>query len=464
MVCNTEGDYTLKDTDNKETRKFASAMVMSLDGEWLLATDSQNIGREQQWYAGAVSEAKPTKVPWIIQDAFPGYHGLAWYWRDFETPVNPHEQGRYLLRFWAVDYKADVWVNGVYVGEHEGSEYVFVLDVTDTIQPKGSNRIAVRVLNPTAEPIDGFVLRETPHRVKEGITNIGGILDSVELLVVPAVRVEDLFVRPDPKTGRIRIQANVRNALKKATKAHLVFTVAPATSGETLDVAEVEQELNPGDKLIDTNLQVKDPGLWDLNNPYLYRVMARVREVESNSFDEQSTRCGFRDFRFENGYFRLNGRRIFLRCSHTGNDCPIGFHVPHDPDLIRRDLLNVKVMGFNAIRFISGVATPYQLDLCDEIGLMVYEESYAGWYLQDSPQMAERFNHSTIGMIKRDRNHPSIVIWGLLNENFGGEVLRHAVKSLALVRSLDETRMVTLNSGRHDNQLDIQMSRLAGFH
>jgi len=270
-------------------------MVVSLDsfdtqatqpkGEWLLATDPQNIGREQQWYAGPVPEAKSTKVPWIIQDAFPGYHGLAWYWRDFEAPVNPHEQGRYLLRFWAVDYKADIWVNGVYVGEHEGSEDMFVLDVTDAVKPKESNRIAVRVLNPTDEPIDGFVLKETPHRVKEGITNIGGILDSVELLVAPAVRVENLFVRPDPKTGRISIQANVRNVLKQPAKANLVFTVAPAMSGETLDVAEVEQELSPGDSLIDANLQVKNPQLWDLKNPHLYRVTTRVREAESNSLE-----------------------------------------------------------------------------------------------------------------------------------------------------------------------------------
>ena len=72
------------------------------------------------------------------------------------------------------------------------------------------------------------------------------------------------------------------------------------------------------------------------------------------------------------------------------------------------------------IRFIAGVAQRYQLDLCDEIGLLVYEESFAGWCLGDSPQMAERFDDSTLGMVRRDRNHPSIVIWGLLNETGDG--------------------------------------------
>ena len=63
-------------------------------------------------------------MPWIIQEAFPGYHGVAWYWRDFNAPANPHAGGRYLLRFWAVDYLAEVWLNGVHVGGHEGGEGV----------------------------------------------------------------------------------------------------------------------------------------------------------------------------------------------------------------------------------------------------------------------------------------------------------------------------------------------------
>ena len=68
-----------------------SSTVVSLDGdEWLLATDPKNVGREQKWFETPRPEAKPTKVPWIIQDAFPGYHGVAWYWRDFAAPANPH--------------------------------------------------------------------------------------------------------------------------------------------------------------------------------------------------------------------------------------------------------------------------------------------------------------------------------------------------------------------------------------
>ena len=439
----------------------ASSIVQSLDGEWRLATDPKNEGRDQQWFKSPRPEAVPAKVPWIIQDAFPGYHGVAWYWRDFVAPSPLGRDGRLLLRFRAVDYQAEVWVNGRPVGGHEGGETPFVLDVTDAIKSHSTNLLAVRVLNPTSEPIDSIVLNQTPHRNKAtnffagASYNHGGIMNSVELLAVPAVRVEDLSARPDAKTGVIRLQAIVRNATAKSLRGQLTFTVAPAASGETLDAVPVERDLPSGDTVIEASLRVAQPRLWELNDPYLYRVTARVGVKKSTAFDEQSVRCGFRDFRFADGYFRLNGRRIFLRGSHTGNHFPIGFQLPHDPDLLRRDLLNVKVMGFNLIRFIAGMATRDQLDLCDEIGLLVYEESYAAWLLEDSPKMAERFDRSTTEMIRRDRNHPSLVLWGLLNETSDGPVFRHAVASLPLVRALDDSRAILLSSGRWDGQLAI---------
>ena len=430
-----------------------NSTVVSLDGDqWMLATDPKNVGREQKWFEAPQQEAKPTKVPWIIQDAFPGYHGVAWYWLEFDASPNPHTGGRYLLRFWAVDYRARVWLNGTRVGEHEGGETPFVLDVTDAIRtgPKKKNLLAVRVLNPTHERIDGIVLAETPKQARRipysagGSYNHGGITGSVELLATPAVRVEDLFAHADPKTGVIKIQANLRNATKTAVRSRLEFTVAPAASGETLRAVVFERELVPGDTLVEAEVKIDQPRLWELNDPFLYRVTARVED------DERSVRCGFREFRFENGFFRLNGRRIFLRSTHTCNHFPVGLKLPPDPDMARRDLLDLKVMGFNMIRFIWGGAERYQLDLCDEIGLMVYEESFASWPMQNSPELAERWERSLSELIRRDRNHPSVVIWGLLNEVRDTPHFRLAAASLPLVRQLDPTRMVFLNSGRWD--------------
>jgi hypothetical protein len=436
--------------------KPAPSSVYSLDGDgWRIAVDPKNEGRDARWYAAPRAEAKATKVPWIIQDAFPAYHGVAWYWREFDAPPNLHPAGRTLLRFGAVDYAAEVWLNGQRVGAHEGGETPFVLDVTDAIRP-AKNLLAVRVLNPTHEPIDGIVLSQIPKQARVipygagSAYNHGGVTGSVELLAVHSVRVEDLFVRADVKSGVVRVDANVRNAGKAPVRGRLQFSIAPAAAGETLVSDAVDGEFPPGDTMVAMELKIAQPRLWELNDPFLYRVTACLKAAGTGTADERSVRCGFREFRFAGGCFRLNGRRLFLRSTHTCNHFPVGLKLPPDRDMARRDLLDVKAMGFNMIRFIWGGAEQYQLDLCDELGLMVYDESFAAYPIQDSPQLAARWNRSVTELIRRDRNHPSVVVWGLLNEISGGPQLRLATAALPMVRRLDDSRMVFFNSGRWD--------------
>ena len=434
----------------------AASTAVSLDGpaEWRVAVDPKNAGREEKWWQQARPEAKPVRVPGVYQEVWPGCHGVAWYWRDVTFPVNPEPDGRYVLRFWQVDYLADVWVNGAHVGRHEGGEEVFAFDVTEAARPGATNRIAVRVICPGDSPVDGLTRLNTPQRGRACVTppggeyQCGGLIDSVELLVCPAVRVGDVYARPDFKTGEIRVLTTVRNAGNAKVSGRLHVAVAPASSGETLVAADIEQAFAPGDARVETVLKVSQPRPWNLNDPYLYRVTARVTLDGRQRFDEASTRCGFRDFRFADGAFRLNGKRIFLKCSHTGNTVPgPEYRVPSDPDFLRRDLLNSKVMGFNMIRFFCSIPRRYQLDLCDEIGLLVYEESAAGWQWADSPQMKERFDASVRGMVMRDRNHPSVVIWGLLNETRDGPIFRYAAGQLPRVNQMDDTRVVMLDSG-----------------
>jgi len=460
--------------------------MQSLNGQWMLATDPQNVGKAEHWFQGGpIESAQDPTVPGIIQQTFPGYHGVVWYWRTFTPALTPGpspkmgeggvERGRYLLRFWGVDYLTDVWLNGTYVGGHEGGETPFALDVTDSINLGSENLLVVRVLNPTNEPIDGITLKQTPHRnkvvpyVTGGSYNHGGIMQPVELLYVPPVRISDIFVCPDVATGIIHLKATVRNVTVAVARGSLAMSVASAAGGNTIETVSQNKDFAPGDSLHEMEVRIAEPHLWSVDDPYLYRVTAQLSVDDSGGItwdDEQSARCGFRDFCFKDGYFRLNGHRIFLRSAHTGNHYPIGLQLPHDPELLRRDLYYAKTMGFNMVRFIAGVAYPSQLDFCDELGLLVYEESYAGWCLEDSPKMfasltddfvlrAERFDRSTSEMIMRDRNHPSVVIWGLLNETPDGPVFRHAVESLSLVRKLDDTRMVLLNSGRWDNKWSI---------
>jgi hypothetical protein len=282
----------------------------------------------------------------------------------------------------------------------------------------------------------------------------------VEVAVVPAIRVTDIFARPDSQTGAIAVTVTVRNDVG-ASNGTLRVLVGPAMTGEMESEAVRAVTCPAGDSTHEFRLTIAHPRRWELDHPFLYGVQAEVL-TESGQASRRAIRCGFRDFRVVDGWFMLNGKRLFLKSTHTGNHVPIAQVAPTTADFLTRDLLYAKALGFNMVRFISGVAWPEQLDYCDEIGLLVYEEHLAGWCLDNShrdsaadhasPWMAERYDRSTGEMILRDRNHPSVVIWGLLNETRDGPVFRHAVESLHLVRDLDDTRLVLLNSGRWDCQ------------
>lgn len=431
--------------------------MKTLNGPWTIAPDSANIGREEGWWRAPRPEAIAAPVPGIIQQVLPGQHGVFWYWHRFQAGPIGIDGARALLRFGAVDYLGEVWLNERYLGLYESGELPFEFDITDAL--RADNLLAVRVLNPTNTPIDGYVLAETPHRNKAlsiipgSPTNTGGILYPVTLRVVPAVQVRDVFARPDPRTGRIAITVTVFNSRADAA-GELTCSVGQADDGETLASVTRAEVFPAGASSHEIALSVGEPRLWNLDDPRLYGLTTVVQEAGAAAHTH-AIRIGFRELRVVDGYFELNGKRIFLKSTHTGNHQPIGAIVPVIADFVRRDLIFAKASGFNMVRFISGTAYPEQLDFCDALGLMVYEESLAAWLLADSPQMGERYDRNTGDMIRRDRNHACVTIWGLLNETNDSPTFRHAVDYLPKARALDPTRLILLGSGRFDEELGI---------
>ncbi len=392
-----------------------------------------------------------------MQDALPGYHGVAWYWREFAAPDNPLPGRRCLLRFGAVNYKADVWLNGTYLGGDEGGEMPFEFDVTAAVRAGTPQQLAVRVLDPLYDRrIDGMTKYETPRRGGPAIQH-GGIEDSVDLLLVPEVRVSDVFANPNWRTGDIDLELTFVNASERPVTAKLALSVTRDKSDTAVAAKSTDVYLKPGESMITGSLRVPDPLLWDLDAPNLYRVSVRLSPSGAEaSGDEASVRFGFRDFRFEGGAFRLNGRRILLKAAPVSNFDALGFWLPYDlgasPDFFERRLMEAKRLGFNMVRVHRGAARRNMLDRADEIGLMVYEESFASSRTAPTPYLAGRLRDVFSRLVRRDRNHPSVVAWGLLNEiRSEWPQFQEGVAALSLVRSLDQTRMVILNSGRWDN-------------
>jgi len=447
--------------------------IISLNGtDWKISTDSSNQGLRKEWFKSPpVSEGRETPVPWVIQDIFHNYHGVAWYWREFEAPVNPHKDGRFVLLFRAVDYLCDVWINGKHAGGHEGSETPFELDITNMISTTARNTLVVRVLNPTYEPIDGIALKSTPSGAKQypftgnAAYNSGGIVGDVELLLVPPVRISNLFAVPEWKTGRVSLHVEILNNQQTEADSHLSFRITNALTGLRIVTEESGSVFKPGRNNFDIDLLVHDHKLWSPEEPVLYRLEVFVQSL--SCVDESSVRIGFRDFHFENGYFRLNGKRIFLKGTNFSTHFPVGYTVPLTEDMLRRDVVNMKALGFNFVRIPFGCPNSRVLDIYDELGMLVQQEHFGCWQIGDyggydfkKPEnnnelLMKRFVSSVSEVIVRDRNHPCLVMWGVLNENSDGIIFRKAVSILPALRQLDPSRLFVLNSGRFDGRKEI---------
>lgn len=196
---------------------------------WSVGTDPDNIGKDSGYPLSPTESARPAEVPSAIQERFPEYCGVAWYWCRFDCLIGGGD--RLILRFGVVDYMAEVWLNGSCLGSYEGGETAFEFDVTDSIRKTGENLLAVRVINTCGKDIDGMTITNTPNRNKRlvlqsGYTiNYGGILGDVTLCARKAVSVSDIFVTGDPETGKVTARLTITNTTGTAADAGITLTV-----------------------------------------------------------------------------------------------------------------------------------------------------------------------------------------------------------------------------------------------
>ena len=432
--------------------------IQNLNGIWKLIWDPENNGKEKGWNdAGKfpAGESHNITVPGQAQEVYPGKSGVFWYYRELSCEVDFKKGSRAFIRCQAVDYRCEVWLNGKFIGEHEGPETPFDLDVTGVLKKDGTNRLVMRIVVPKhSERIDGLILSEIPSANKNDAeyyspgspNNFGGIMRNIELIVRPAVMIAGAYITACPRTGKVDIELTVDSSLRDRTDLSISSVFSPR--GENISVTDVslEAECGPGINIYTLSCIIDAPQLWQLEKPSLYDTFIQISRQNSDGAretDSYSTRIGFRELKIENGYFILNGKRIFLKSTHSGGD--ISYF----------NLYYLKTAGFNTIRIISNNFNPELFDYCDDLGLMVYQEHRGAWLLGDSPKAEEYFYFSILESVKRDRNHASFTMIGLLNENYDNDAYRAAVSSLPKIRRLDPSRLVILSSGRWDFNLRV---------
>jgi hypothetical protein len=412
----------------------------------------------------------PVPLPW--QAAFPelqAYSGYAWYRRAVEVEADWLE-GEVLLRCGAVDYWCQVFVNGELAGEHEGGYTPFTLPVRRWLRA-GRNEIAVRVYDaaqdayvvrrwpelqgepPQAGP--PFAADEVPHGKQEWYLNVGGIWQDVSLTAVPAAYVERVHVTPDIHTGAARVAVTLAGT--EAAEGSLRVAVRD----EAGQAWTVEAPASAGQSEYAVTVLVEGPRLWDVETPNLYT--ATVTLTTSAGQDGVSVRFGFREIAARDGQLLLNGQPLYLLAALDQDLYPETIYTVPSNDYLRDQFAKAKALGLNCLRCHIKPPDPRYLDLADELGLLVWAEipSWRTFYPRGTrrPEQRDldaagqrRVERTLEEMIARDYNHPALIIWTLVNEDWG-TALALSASDRAWVRGLyerckqlDPTRLAVDNS------------------
>ncbi len=400
-------------------------------------------------------ELRDTDIPATAADLAPESKTPFWFYRSFRFEGTGSGE-RAFLCFDQVICLCEAYVNGVFAGRHIHSEEKFEFDVTELLKP-GGNLIALRVYGPVTGKTGpcGISMETVPSfaQIYSYYTVIPktGIYGHVSLEMRPALFIRDVYVRADPEKKSIRVETCLRNAAPDAAEAEVTLEVSYRGSSLFRSSRKIRADGNgEAEDMREHVLGTVFP--WTPDDPCLYDVT--VTAESESGVHTLHERFGFKDFRVKDGYFTLNGKRIFLTSAHT--------------EYTKEAVVHAKTMGFRMLRYLTAMPSEEILDLCDEIGMLVYEEPATSWGMHDYPEMPEHMASYISNMIRRDRNHVSVAIWGLFNEQAGPnaacrdpklgdttEVFDFAVSYLPEIRKLDDTRLVLLSSGRWDARMDI---------
>jgi beta-galactosidase len=418
---------------------------IDLAGAWELAFDPAGEGIAGGWAAGQWprGRAETVQVPALWERTHPDAEGVGFYRRVFTVPS--HWAQRVLnLRFGGASYRAEVWLNGRFLGSHEGAYTPFWFDVTEAARIGDENELVVRVAGLSKHrDVDGQPLLQAPISKQHWFYTESGVWGDVALDAIPVLSIHDAVIEPDVRNETVTVEVVTRNADAGVRSATLALTIrSPAGTV----VRELRQPLAipPGVARFRYHLELRRPQRWSHEHPLLYQLELELSDG-TVIVDRRETRFGMRDFAVRDGEFFLNDEPVFLRGVLLQPNFPVSLITPPTAEMMEREIRLMKEAGFNMIRAHIRPAPPGYLDLADEIGMLIYAESSLAW-IRESPRWLDHGSREMRAMIERDRNHPSAVIWGIHNENrFASAATSDAL--IPLVRSLDPTRVVLDNSG-----------------
>jgi Glycosyl hydrolases family 2, TIM barrel domain/Glycosyl hydrolases family 2, sugar binding domain/Glycosyl hydrolases family 2 len=404
--------------------------TVSLDGAWAFRHE-----RDVAWRATQVPQ------PWQAEFSDLRQHsGRGLYKRNFTVPKS--WRGRQVaLQFGAVSYWCEVKLNGVVLGAHEGGYLPFEF-VLSTEQLRDSNELEVSVVLPDgSETTPEFPFAEIPHGKQSWYGPIGGIWQSVVLEARDLRHLEHVAITADNSGG-------VNFSTTFSTGAIGAVVELNIRDGHGAVAATLQSKIETLQQQF--NLKVDNPQLWSPDHPNLYDVEINIRDCDATRHS-----FGFRKFETRDGKFWLNGKPFYMRGALDQDYYPEGICTPPSLAFLEDQLRKAKALGLNVLRCHIKVPDPRYYEVADRLGMLIWTEipNVASF----TAKSAQRMRDTMLGILKRDFNHPSIVIWTLINEDWGTRVIEDASHRQWLkdtydwLKGLDPTRLVVDNSACHSN-------------
>ncbi len=431
---------------------------MSLNGPWqfALAKTADDASQWETFYSDDFQSDAFNEIPvpsnWATMGyEEPVYRGFkddqaaeGFYYRLFEVPEGWRGK-RVLLRFEGVWSSAEVWLNGNRLGMHGSGFTPFAFDVTNKLDPEGTNRLAVRV-------------RQTSPEYKFDVYDdwtLGGIFRDVTLEAMPGKRWIDNIVAQTTFDSRyedadLAIRALVSdrhkntlpgNYLSPGEPYRLRFTLTAKAGGE---VARREVQVTPQTSTARETklaLHVPSPHHWTAETPYLYDLLVELVE-DGETVQACTQRIGFRQISTEGGVFRINGQAVKLRGVNRHDEHPdVGRATTREQWL--QDITLMKAANINYVRLCHYAHAKGFIELCDEMGLYVGAEISLGGAggLMHTPSASGPGLQRVYETVTRDINHPSIVYWSVGNEDALTDLYLASIK---FTKALDPTRPVLM--------------------
>ncbi len=399
--------------------------------------------------------------------------GVSWWSRSVPVPAS-FSGKRLILKFEAVRQRAEVFVNQQLVAYDVVGYTPFEVDITDLVKPGDAFQLDVRVTNPGGNyDWEDFRQFKWGDYVLPYGHAFGGITGGVRLEAVAPVYLEDVYVQNTPEPKRVVVHATVRNTQTNPNLTDLHIFVYKKDNPDKVVFSETLKSVNvkPGDHTVKIKVDVPTAKLWDLKDPNLYVADVQLVQNEKQT-DGLSTPFGFRWFEVDgigkNALFRLNGKRIVVRTAISWGYWPVNVYTPTEA-LAEQQIHTAQELGLNMLNFHRGIGQPLVLDKADEMGLLYYAEP-GGYIAGGTDPFAQQLAREKLfRMIRRDRSHPSLVIYNMVNEQwdfFGAdkdpEMREVFKKDIAKAHTIDPSRVITFAStwsepGEHEQFTKLHM-------